>query len=738
MKRFLAVCACLLALVLLYLFLADKTGLYIDWNPGRETASFTRVEGKDILVNGEPFEIRGVDMGVGIPGHFATDYAIDKETYLRWFGQIQEMGANCVRVYTILQDDFYEAFYEYNKDREEPLYLLHGLWVDDYVMYSHRDAYDPEYLGTLLEDGRALIDILHGDKVFSLSEDLGSGTYNRDVSPWVLGYILGVEWEDTTVAYTDHMQSEKNSYQGEYLYTSGDASPFEAMLAQLGDRLISYETRKYHAQRLMAFANWPTTDPFDWSGPVSAYFRKFAKVDVEHILSTENFLSGQFASYHIYPYFPDYLGFQDVIGETVPQKYRYVKNGVFNSYRAYLSMVNEYHTMPVVVSEYGVPAARGRAQSDRNTGRAQGGMNEHEQAQAAVSCYEDIRAAGCAGSVLFTWQDEWFKRTWNTMAFSDLTKTPYWCDVQTNEQHFGILAFDPGEERCVSYVDGDLEEWGEAPVIAEQDGLTVQALYDEAYLTLHIRKEGYRFGEEVLYVPLDVTPRSGSKTAVEQDKKPAYEELEAGLTGPEEEKAVPLAFERPADFLLVLDGRDNSRVLVQERYEALRAIYSHLVYAEDAYLNPPAVDTTAFVPIRLMLQVPQNPGTELENVGFDIAETFDTGLLRYGNGNPSSPEFDSLADFCVNGDDIEIRLPWLLLNFSNPSEMMVHDDYYLHYGVEELSVEGIYVGAASGSGAQKDVVEMGYLPLEGWGSRPAYHERLREGYYALQQVWKNS
>ena len=734
MKRFLAVCACLLALVLLYLFLADKTGLYIDWNPGRETTSFTRVEGKTILVDGEPFEIRGVDMGVGIPGHFATDYAIDRETYLRWFGQIQEMGANCIRVYTILQDDFYEAFYEYNKDREEPLYLLHGLWVNDYVMYSHRDAFDPEYLGALIEDGRTLIDILHGNKTFSLSEDLGSGAYTRDISPWVLGYILGVEWEDTTVAYTDHMQKEKNSYQGEYLFTSEDASPFEAMLAQMGDWLISYETRKYHAQRLVAFANWPTTDPFDWEEQVSAYFRKFAKVDVEHIRSTEKFLSGQFASYHIYPYFPDYLGFQDVLGQEVPQKYRFMENGVFNSYRAYLSMINDYHTMPVVVSEYGVPAARGRAQTDRNTGRSQGGMSEKEQAEAAVSCYEDIMKAGCAGSVLFTWQDEWFKRTWNTMAYSDLTKTPYWCDVQTNEQHFGILAFDPGKERCVSYVDGDMEEWENVPAVVEQDGLTVQALYDEAYLTLRIHKEGYRFGEETLYVPLDVTPRSGSKTAVEQDRKPAYERQGSESAAPEEGTIVPLTFERPADFLLVLDGRDNSRVLVQERYEALRAVYSHLVYAEDAYLNPPAVDATAFVPIRLMLQVPLNPGPELENFGYDIAETFDTGLLRYGNGNPSSPDYDSLADFCVNGDDIEIRLPWLLLNFSNPSEMMVHDDYYLHYGVEEMSIEGIYVGAASEKSVRKDV-QMAYLPLKGWGSQPTFHERLREGYYALQRLW---
>lgn len=76
----------------------------------------------------EPFEIRGVNLGSGIPGHFATDYAIDKETYLQWFDQIQAMGANCIRVYTLLQDDFYNAFWEYNKDREQPLYLIHGLW----------------------------------------------------------------------------------------------------------------------------------------------------------------------------------------------------------------------------------------------------------------------------------------------------------------------------------------------------------------------------------------------------------------------------------------------------------------------------------------------------------------------------------------------------------------------------------------------------------------------------------
>ena len=74
------------------------------------------------------------------------------------------MGANTIRVYTILQDDFYDAFYEYNKDREEPLYLIHGVWINDYVQNSHRDAYDNDFRQAFIDDCRTVVDILHGNK----------------------------------------------------------------------------------------------------------------------------------------------------------------------------------------------------------------------------------------------------------------------------------------------------------------------------------------------------------------------------------------------------------------------------------------------------------------------------------------------------------------------------------------------------------------------------------------------
>lgn len=720
MKKYLITCTVMLVLILgcFYLFRYTGGGINLNLNSGR-VETFTRVEGKEILLdqgNGlEPFEIRGVNMGVGIPGHFATDYAISKETYLRWFGQIQDMGANCIRVYTILQDDFYNAVWEYNKNNDTPLYIIHGLWVNDYYHNSHRDAYDKDFMGAMIKDSRNLVDIIHGRVPFSLGEGLGSGSYTKDISNWVIGYIIGVEWEDNIVAFTNHIQDSKNSYQGTYLYTSPDATPFEAALARIGDEMIAYETKTYKTQRLMAFSNWPTTDPLDWDDMVVYYFRKFAKVDVEHIKTSEEFLSGQFASYHVYPYYPDYYGFLDTLDIETPDQAPYMKNGIYNSYRAYLDTLNAYHTMPVVIAEYGVPSSRGCAQRDRNTGRSQGGMSEKEQGQALAECYEDIMAAGCAGSIIFTWQDEWFKRTWNTMAYTDLNKTPYWSDYQTNEQYFGILSFDPGFPKSVCYVDGDVSEWKEQDVVVRNEEITLSCKYDEKYIYFYLHKAGLQPETDILYLPIDTTPKSGSYT---------WE----GSAG---------SFERPADFLLILDGKENSRILVQKRYEALRAIYSHRVYLEDAYLNEPARDTDKFEEIHLMLQVPDDPYNDLVNTGYDIADTFDTGSLTYGIGNPESTEFNSLADFYMQGDDIEIRLPWSLINFLNPSEMVIHDDYYEHYGIEGLEISEIYAGAGT-LDSKGAVISMGKIAMKGWGKSPAYHERLKQGYYDMQRLWKGT
>ena len=738
MKKFIMIACAAVALLFIGYYAYYHLGFYVTMHSDAPVATFMKTDEDTIYMERdgvyEPFEIRGVNMGVGIPGEWATDYAIDEETYLRWFAYIQELGANTIRVYTLLQDDFYNAFYEYNTAREaageEPLWLIHGVWVNDYVQFSHRDAYDDDFLQTLLEDSRTLVDVLHGKKSLSLGRGLGSGSYRKDVSPWVIGYILGVEWEDVTVAYTNEKYPGRNSYQGTYMVTTEDATPFEAMLAQVGDSIIEYETSRYRQQRLVAFSNWPTTDPFLYPVEITSFFMKCAQVDVEHIKTTDAFLSGHFASYHVYPYYPDYMYHvlnpieifdeNDVSGmplsQGVPiedvltgsrQADFYDGTGRANTYYAYLKLLNAYHTIPVVISEYGVSTGRGMAQRDISTGRNQGHMTEQEQGYAAIECYEDIMAAGSAGSCVFTWQDEWFKRTWNTMANVDLDNTPYWSDYQTNEQYFGLLTFDPGEEVSVCYVDGDSSEWTQEDVVLETEQGTLSMKYDEKFIYFYA--QGFDPEAETLYIPIDTTPKTGSTYCENYD----------------------LTFERPCDFVIAIDDTDNSRVVVQERYEVLRAMFLRETEDRDPYLDVPDADTPVFKEIDLMLQT----ATPLLTGNWEAsAETYETGALRYGNANPEAEDFDSLADYMFTQDGVEIRIPWQLLNFSNPSEMMIHDDYYENYGVENLHIDEMWVGLTLGEGNEYRV-PMASFALEGWGKAVTYHERLKKSYYILQEYW---
>ena len=649
MKKFIITISVIILVLLTLDWLYFHNGFHIDFNNEKEIEYFMKVDEDTIYMEKdgkyEPFEIKGVNMGSGIPGEWATSFAIDKETYLRWFSYIQEMGANTIRVYTIQNDTFYDAFYEYNKNNESPLYMMHGVWVNDYIQNSHRDAYSEEFYDTFLDNSKIMVDVIHGERKLNLGRvaSAGHGTYKNDISDWVIGYILGVEWDDLTVAYTDDLYEGKegySSYQGKFMYTSPDASPFETMLTMVGDKVIEYETNRYGEQRLVAFSNWPTTDPFEYPELIKDHFMKCAYVNVEHIKTTDAFIPGQFASYHVYPYYPYYLSLAEdwsVFALESREAYR-DEQGRFNAYRAYLQMLTNHHTMPVVISEFGVSTGRGMAQVDKDTGRNQGNTSEKAQGQALIDCWNDIKAVGCNGGCVFTWQDEWFKRTWNTMHAVNLTRTAYWSDYQTNEQYFGLLSFDPGNEKSVCYVDGDVSEWTEQDkIISENMELSVK--YDEKFIYFLVKKKNLDFENDTFYIPIDVTPKTGSNYSVNHNVK----------------------FDRDADFVIVINGRDNSRIMVQERYEALRSTYAEDIYKFNTYFkeNIPDKNSPKFVNIDLILRTtPDNKET--------VAEAYETGKLLYGNANPESADFNSLADFTRGGDYIEMKLPWQLLNFADP------------------------------------------------------------------------
>lgn len=692
-------------------------GVYLPLDKKQDVECFMTTDEEVIYMNNVPFEIKGVDLLSSVPGKKPEDFTIDKKTYMRWFSDIQKMGANTIRIYTIQNSAFYKAFYEYNKDNKNPLYLLCGISVDDYVQNSRFDALDEKFFDKFLSDSKAMIDVIHGNKKLFWGEikNAGYGSYLKDISKWVIGYILGSEWKDTTVSYTDDLYKEHSRYKGEYMYSGYKASPFECMLTKVGDEVIKYETERYNSQRLISFVNGPKTDPFEYPEEMMTDFRKCAFINTEKIKTTEKFLSGYFASYNVYPYYPDFLGnVQDWKKfKTIKKEDFKEEDGRINTYKAYIQLLNNYHSVPVVISEFGVPTSRGKVLEDTNTDRNYGNLTEKEQAEALLKCYYDIKDTGCAGACIYAWQDDWSAKTWNTLYSIDSKRTHLWNDVQSADAHFGLLSFEPGKEKSVVYVDGDASEWSESDVVAVNDDMRLSLKYDEKYIYMLVKKDNLDFENEKLFIPIDTTQKTGNISAEEYS----------------------LDFDRNADFLVVLDGKDNSRILVDKRYEALRSTFASEVYNVNVYdkLNIPQDNSSQFVKINLLLQ---NKTRLVYDGHTQSSKIYETGKLRYGNANPKNGDFDSLSDFTSNGDFIELKIAWQLLNFSDPSKMMVHDDYYdKNFGVEQIKIKKIYAGVCTDK--EEKTVMLSPVSLSGWGEKVTYHERLKTSYYEMMNIWNS-
>lgn len=725
MKKYLIIVISVILFVLCIDTAYYRLGIYVNFRNNEPVSAATAIKDgviKKLCRDGEYhiFNVKGVNMSSGIPGTWDKEFAADKETYMRWFALIQEMGANTIRIYTVLSDDFYKAFYEYNNGREDPLYLIQGVWVDDDLLNTS-DAFNKHiFHDSFYTYCETAIDAIHGNK--KIFEDqfngIGSGSYTKDVSQWVLGYILGVDWDANSIAYANDIFSDIGGYEGTYLYSDNDASPFEIILAEVGDKMLAYETKRYREQRVFAFSNYASTDPFTYSKRLTEAFLKCASFDPENIKTTENVISGQFASYHVYPYSSEYFNqFTDEewMSLDIGEKSLYLEsNGKLNTYKAYLVHLNNYHEMPVIISGFGASSSRGTAQTEINTGRDQGGMTEKEQGAAIIKCYQDIIDAGSVGACVFNWQDEWYRASWNTSDFSNPNKTALWSNPQAADQAFGLLSFEPGAIKSVCYIDGNLSEWTEKDIVAYgNDGAYISVKYDEKYIYFMVRKEGTDISQTHIYIPIDTTQKSGSNYCANYGAK----------------------FDRAADFLLVLNGKDNSRLIVQERYEALCAQYSSEVYGFNAYTskNIPAKDSPVFKKIYLLLHKKASG-----NVGEDKYELLETGRLVHGNANPESPNFNSLADFMYSGDAVEVRIPWQMLNFFDPSLMEIHDDYYENYGVVGgYYLDNMYVGLGSEETLSTRIA-LGKVRLKSWGNEPTYHERLKQSYYILKELWSTN
>lgn len=607
--------------------------------------------------------IKGVNIGMADAGHFPGEAALTYDEYARWFQQIGEMNANAIRIYTLHPPAFYQALLDYNKTHADaPIYVFHGVWMNEEMAETAQNVYDEATLNDFREQIRASVDVVHGNKIIETEPGHAYGMYDADISPYVIGWMIGTEWDPHVVQGTNEQNADLGDYQGQYFETT-DASPMEHFLADNMDYTMAYEIDNYGVHRPMSFTNWVTTDLL--AHPTESAEQEDLVSVNPNVIHTKNEASetGQFATYHVYPYYPDFLNYT--------KKYNEYKDfrGNNNPYAAYLNELRNAHDMPVLIAEFGIPSSRGITH-ENVMGRDQGGNTESEQGQMISDMYEEILSEGMMGGLVFSWQDEWFKRTWNTMDYDNPDRRPFWSNAQTSEQQFGLVSLD----RLKIKVNGDTSDWDASAekvqlVDAPDQALkAVYADYDERYLYLRIDYDTKTKGYPV--ITFDTVPGQGN------DKVNSLNGLKLG---------------EAAEFVLNLNP-DESRLTVDRYYDFFTKQYAIDSDLSGEKLAVPGKNTGDFSPIQLVLN------RRYYNVDEDKLEPFkayETGKLLEGNGDPASPDYNSLADYYVNEEAgvIEVRLPWLLLSAKDPSQKEFQGDIMADGLDASVKVEDITIGA---------------------------------------------
>jgi hypothetical protein len=616
----------------------------------------------------------GVNLGSTTPGHQPGELSISAAQYRAWFAAMGWLGIRVVRVYTIHPPAFYQQLAAFNRaNPDRPLYLMQGVYLPDESYVAKKNLYDKAVTKAFRQELSDAADAVSGTLTRRGTPGRAGGGWDTDVTPWLAGWIIGAELDPYAAKASDDRNADARSVHGKYFRTTGDASPTERWLAARMDELAGLEARRGLSQPI-AFVNWPTTDPLrhpEEPLPQEDLFQ----LDANHVRPTANWPAGTFASYHAYPYYPDFQRHEPALRD-----FQY--GGRDDPYAGYLTALRRHHPgMPTLITEFGVPSSIGSAHN-APLGRTQGDHSEQEAMRIDAELLRLIQDQGLSAGFLFAWADEWFKFTWNTVGHQDPDRRQLWHDPLTNEQHFGLLAMDPAGQPGTQFQQL-LDTEGAWPA------RRVAARVDESYVQLRITLGGSL--PDALTLGFDVLPDlTGSPFAGNTDRR--------------------------SDAVLALNLiAHTGQAYLRDRLDPMP-----MDYLVPAARRGPA--PSGWKPFELVVDRTLTVPSTGEKLPIELQNA---GLLRYGSWTPADPGADSRSLWRLDGDDLIVRVPWALLAFADPSSHEVGVPKRDDGGRATLATQvspGITMSVAA-SGSVQDVGQVAWV---NW-NRPYYAERLKQG-----------
>lgn len=615
----------------------------------------------------EPLFLKGMNLGVSLPGKFPGQLEVSREQYGRWFQLIKDAGFNSVRLYTLHFPDFYEVLDSFNlANKHNPLFFFQGVWLEEELEGYEGDLYF--LTGPFQQEIEENVDCVHGNRIIEPRQGKAWGQYNTDVSPWNMGYIIGREVHPGEVLYTNQQHAGENSFSGQH-FAIEDASPTETWIVSQLNYLVNFEFINYVTQRPVSFSSWPTLDPLEhpeewnpWEDTTSVDLRNLQLLDAP---------AGYFASYHAYPYYPDfisydddYIGFSDDYGP--------------NSYLGYLTFLKEhYDQFPLIIAEYGVPSSWGMAHFS-TSGMHHGGFDHYGQGETNIRILKTIESALCGGGMQFSWMDEWFKRTWVTDHIDYMpNRRILWHNVTAAEQNYGLIGF----QRPLAL--NLLEEFCEECYIEK-----IEAAADFDFFHIHLHLKDMLGPLEEIWIALDTYDATLGESI-----------LPSGHV-----------VENRAEFALHITNH-SAKLYVTEAYD-LFGIYHEVSEPGQLYHSIPT------------------DGDPWNLVRWKINE-FEQDIQYIGNLQVNYgflPE-NSQDAVTIYSDELHIRIPWSLLHFVDPSEYVVFHDYQDVPGWQDTISDGV---ALSVFYEDQEFSPSDRFLWENWNHALEAEEYIKGSYYVMK------